>query len=340
MGIVILLFSGCGAFKMGEFKISGRVTEADGGKGIRGVRINYKINNYSPSYTSTPTYNDSGEWSIWADEGDKVTIWAEKDHYMFQPAPLQPFTVSGSRNDVNFQVIGWSDNFSNSSSGWDIKEYDDGSHQKYVPVDEVTKYEIKVVNYKDQSSFISTLSPLSVPSDYTVEATMYEDNEAEGGTCGLVFNVKNFASVGELYNIFRIRPDEGKAEFLEVEITSGGTVIRDLKTKTNADIDHSNTTITSSANILKVVQNYNYAYLYVNGVEVWPMPIKVQDSDFLRVGLFASADPKSIYNSTIYHVYFDDFKLSAMGFAPRMQMMSMGINSLDSNSLKGMETIE
>jgi hypothetical protein len=146
--------------------------------------------------------------------------------------------------------------------------------------------------------------------------------------------------VGELYNIFRIRPDEGKAEFLEVEITSGGTVIRDLKTKTNADIDHSNTTITSSANILKVVQNYNYAYLYVNGVEVWPMPIKVQDSDFLRVGLFASADPKSIYNSTIYHVYFDDFKLSAMGFAPRMQMMSMGINSLESNSLKGMETIE
>ena len=79
MGIVILFFSGCGVFKMGEFKISGRVTEADGGKGIRGVRINYKINNYS-WYTSTPSYNDSGEWSIWADEGDQVEIWAQKEN--------------------------------------------------------------------------------------------------------------------------------------------------------------------------------------------------------------------------------------------------------------------
>jgi len=80
------MLSGCRVFKVGEYKISGRVTEADGEKGIPGVKISYTINKYRQGSTTT---NTSGVWFIRADEGDQVTIWAQKDNFMFQPAPYK-----------------------------------------------------------------------------------------------------------------------------------------------------------------------------------------------------------------------------------------------------------
>lgn len=340
MGIGVFLFSGCRVFKVGEFRISGRVTDAEGKTGIRDVKINYKINNYAPRYTWTSSYNDSGEWSIRADEGDRVKIWAEKDNYMFSPAPYE-IIVKGDRNDVNFKVSGWAEDFSDPSSRWDTQYYYDGSHQDYVTVDGGAEYEIKVVNYTEYTGFISTVSPLSVPSDYTVEATMYPVSVENSGACGLIFNVRRLEN-GHFYYIFRIRPKEGKAEFLKVEITGEGTSIVYSETKTNAEINSKHATITEGVNILKVIQNYNFVYLYVNGVEIWEKPksIEVQNSDYLRVGLYASADPKPSGSpkSIEYIVRFDDFKLSAMGFTPPARLMNMSLASWASNSLKGTET--
>ncbi|NLC53339.1 MAG: hypothetical protein GX770_05175 [Firmicutes bacterium] len=336
MAVIILLFSGCRvSFEVGNCRIAGRVTALDGKEGISGVTIEYDINGRK-AYKLT---GYDGTWEFRANEGNRVKIWAHKDHYMFQPAPYE-FTVTKDMTDLNFKLIGWSEDFSDDWSGWDVKYYDDGSYQNYVAVEGGGEYEIMVDNYYGTNpQFIRTISPLLVPHNYTVEVTTYplkwadwDRPEWERGTCGLVFNVRSLVTPGEFYYFFRVRPDQGEVEYLKVLKQQSATVILEEYKKTNEQINSANTTISPGVNILKVIQNGNRVYLYVNGVEVWGnVPVEQQDGEFIRAGLFTSADPKSTYTAR-----FDDFKLSSMGYAPQPQIM--GLQSFEIKSHKGIET--
>lgn len=229
------------------------------------------------------------------------------------------------------------EDFSKRSSCWDEEDYGDGSYQKYVEVEGGGgEYEIVVDNeWGDASESISTASPLQVSHSYTVEVTTYpyywDTPGLESGTLGLVFNVRDLKYTDEFYYVFRVRSDEGEAEFFKVLKRPGENQIFDAKKKTNYDIDPYNTTIRPSVNILKVIQNGNRASLFVNGVEVWgDIPIEPQDCEFLRAGLYVSADK---YNK--FTARFDDFKLYSIGYAPQPQLM--GIQAHELKSHKGIE---
>ncbi len=229
---------------------------------------------------------------------------------MFQPAPLQ-FTVSGSRNDVNFQVIGWSDDFSDPNSGWDdgfIGAGDD-SYVKYKK-DETAEdlYEIFV---KDVASSIKVLAPLVMPSSYSLKVTGYTYSGA--GMYGLVFNVKSFQP-GEYYYVFRVRPQDGYYQLIKVDIFHE-------ETGTTEIINGYNSIFTDSGiNMLEVRVNWNKVELCVNNVVVHPNPVEItpQAGDFVQAGLYAYAGSGSSYTAR-----FDDFHLSALGFLPRAKMMDV-----------------
>lgn len=332
--VIIFLFSGCRvSFETGKYQISGQVTTIDGKEGIPGVTIEYEINGRK-GYKQA---SENGTWEIRANSGNRVKIWAHKDNYLFQPAPYD-FTVRKDLSGLNFKLIGWTEDFSDAWSGWDEEYYADGSSQEYILVEGGSEYEIVVDNegyYGDDPKSISTISPLLVPQNYTVEVTTYHyywDKPGwEKGISGLVFNVKNLNNPGEFYYIFRVRPDEGEVEYLKVRKQQSKTEIVEQYKKRNNQINYYNNTISSAVNILKVIQNGNRAYLYVNGVEVWGnIPVEQQNAEFIRAGLYASADPGYTYTAR-----FDDFKLSSMGYAPQPQIM--GNQSIEIKSQKGIE---
>ena len=131
--------------------------------------------------------------------------------------------------------------------------------------------------------------------------------------------------------IFSGPTDEGEVEYLKVRKQQSKTEIVEQYKKRNNQINYYNNTISSAVNILKVIQNGNRAYLYVNGVEVWGnIPVEQQNAEFIRAGLYASADPGYTYTAR-----FDDFKLSSMGYAPQPQIM--GNQSIEIKSQKGIE---
>lgn len=327
MVVIIFLFSGCRvSFETGKYQISGQVTTIDGKEGIPGVTIEHNING-KIGYVQT---DGGGYWGIWAPNGRRVKIVAYKGNDLF--GPVYDFTVSKDVSGVDFKLIGFKDDFSDPGSKWDVKhDYDDGSYHDYAG----DEYEIKVVNNDPKNpQSISTLSPsrVQVPHSYTVEVTTYPNGDfMESGTLGLVFNVRDIDTPDEFYYIFRVRPDEGEVEYLKVRKQQSKTEIVEQYKKRNNQINYYNNTISSAVNILKVIQNGNRAYLYVNGVEVWGnIPVEQQNAEFIRAGLYASADPGYTYTAR-----FDDFKLSSMGYAPQPQIM--GNQSIEIKSQKGIE---
>lgn len=304
MGIVFLLFSGCGAFKTGEFKISGRVTEADGREGIAGVKIYYEKNYYSARYVWT---DSSGYWSIWADENDRLLIWAEKAHHMFQPAPAK-FTVDGKRDNINFQVVGWSDNFSDPNSGW-VED----SYAKYIK--DGTGEDLYEILVTGVGSSVKVTAPMVMPTSYTLGVTGYTADVLPdvGGMYGIVFNVYSF-SPGDYYYVFRVRPGDAYYELVKVEILSNGY------TDSTTILEGPNSIFTDSGiNILEVRVNWNKVELCVNNEVVDSTTnFLPHDSSFVQAGLYAYAEAKSSHT-----VRFDDFNLSAIGFSPRWKVMGV-----------------
>ncbi len=309
--VVVFLLSGCEInIQPGGYKISGRVTKVNSDDQIApvpGVTIYYQINS---SYTRSVPAKTDGIWEIYANRGDSLTIWAEKDNYRFRQAP-EKFTVTDNRSDVNFEVSGWQDDFSNTGSGWDPEYYNSNAYLIEVP---------------SSSSSIKTIAPLAVPTSYNVEATMTPGMGS--GMYGLVFNIDQLNTVGDFYYIFRVNPELGycqlsKARIEEIiEPGKAQTYVDDIVTLYNDQIDNTSTTITNGTNILKVEQDWNQVKLFIYNVCVWSGYIDVQSNDVLKVGLYAMRNDTE-YS---YSAWFDDFDLTAVGFRelPKFRSLSLG----------------
>lgn len=311
--LLLVFMSGC-RIDWGEYVISGRVTSVDGREPIAGVKVRYQINT---SYTRTEYPKEDGTWSFWADRGDYVTIWAEKDNYMFHEAPYR-FTVNDNRRDVDFKVIGWYDNFSHSQSGWEEDTYPDGCWHDY----DSQGFGIYISSYS-QDDMLSVTSPVIVPSNYTVTATM--EPYSGQGKLGLIFNVKDFRE-GSFYHIFRVVPGTGDWELVQAEKGS-------YKTTTERKAYGTASVLTDNLNILGVTQNWNRAILSINNEVVWEGAIDTHDEEFLLAGLHAVKD-----QGFTYRAWFDDFNIKANGFRTLPKVRSL--DSEDKMSDKSVEITE
>lgn len=291
MVVIIFLFSGCRVrVGVGEYKISGRVTEADGETGIQGVKINYKINNYS--WRSTSTYNQAGNWYIRANKGDRVTIWAQKDFYSFQPAPCQ-ITVSGDRNDVNFIVSGWYDDFSNTDNRW---AQDDRCGYGY------NEYWIMA----EPNSSTRVMAPKPVPPSNIIEARI-SSNDEKGGY-GFVFNFSG-ENIGDYFHIFRVKPygDSDYGPYFElIKATIRGKTSEGLKLEYDV-ITKQEGNIHGYENRLKVKQNWREVWLFINDDRVWTGEIDAELVESLDFGLYAFAD-----DSDEYIAWFNDLQVDGI----------------------------
>lgn len=219
---------------------------------------------------------------------------------MFQPAPAK-FTVSGSRNDVNFQVTGWSDDFSDPNSGWvkdDYARYDEGEYKIYV---------------NSSNSSVKVTAPIVMPTSYTLGVTGYPFSGS--GMYGLVFNVYSF-SPDDYYYVFRVHPEgpDPYYELVRVNIISEGHT-----TQTTILKGFSSLFTVSGVNILEVRVNWNKVELCVNNeVVASTTNFLPHDSSFVQAGLYAYAKAGPSYTAC-----FDDFHLAAIGFSPRWKVMGV-----------------
>ncbi len=313
--VVVFLLSGCEInIQPGGYKISGQVTERKWDDQIVPVQeatIYYRINSGSTRFV--PAESD-GSWELYANRGDSLTIWAQKDNYTFQPAPAS-VTVTENNSDVDFEVCGWFDDFSVETSRWLNKYYPDGSYQIYNT--SIGEYEIKVVDNVDD--FISTIAPIAIPSSsYKVKARM-NPTGLGSGMIGLIFNVKSFEP-GNFYYIFRVRPETKDYELIRADIYENGTQT------TLIDGGNSSFFADNGLNILEVRQSWDQVELYVNTERIWSgNNIEGQIIDFstegLKAGLYVCADA-----GTNYTAQFDNFDLTAVGFRelPKFRSLSLG----------------
>jgi len=301
------------------------VTDAEGRKRISDVKINYKINN--SGWWSIRTY--SGEWSIWADEGDRVTIWAQKNNFSFQPSPYD-IEVTGDRSDLIFELSRWQDDFSDPGSGWDLKNENAGYYEG--------EYWLEVIPPGYTS--IKTLAPYAAPTSYSIEADM----EASGDGCyGFVFNITDHS---DYYHIFRVCPqgnkENGYVPFWELckAIIEGYTpqgVMLKLEREAWGQ-DASRIRIKKEHNRLKVEQNWREIRLYIgSGSEpVWVDEIDTEVTDAIKYGLYAS-----INSGNPYVAYFDDFIFTAIGFKKvKLQTSQFSTLSIPTQNLITSKDIE
>ncbi len=289
--VLFVLLSGC-RIDFGEYRISGSVTTANGTP-VYGAIIKYQ-KNYSSNTWVVNTLGDS--WSIRANKGDRLTIWAEKSNYRFQPTPYN-LVVDGDRRDVNFKVSGWYDDFSSTQSKWDVKNYGDGCWHNYDA--QGFRIYISAISSDD---ILSVTSPIDIPYNYTVTATM--EPVSGSGMLGLVFNVKDF-NVGSFYYIFRIKPgtEKGYWELVKATKTSYGTTNTVRLVYGESDI------ITPDLNIVSVTQDWNRAILSINNEVIEEVYIDTHAEPYLMTGLHATKDL-----GWDYYAWFDDFNITANGF--------------------------
>lgn len=316
------MLSGCRVMEINQYKISGRVTEADGA-GIPAVRINYTINRSRHGSTVT---DKNGDWWIWVDEGNWVKISAQKEDYMFAPAPYPEFRVTGNKQDVNFKVISWYDDFTDTNNGWFVGKfvYDDDD-DSYASITAKDEYELHVDNRSNRfASSVKSAVPLAIPHSYEIGVTGYPCAE-DTGMYGLVFNVKSYNGFapGNFYYVFRVRPEEEYYELIRVNITGDNyTNTTKITGGKSRQIDIAGT------NRLAVRQNVNMVDLCVNGEVLRRVSIEEQKTSSIKAGLYAYADPYSTYT-----VCFDNFYVIAMGITPENQTMNaMSMSSLSTYS--------
>ncbi|NLM36563.1 MAG: hypothetical protein GX202_00360 [Firmicutes bacterium] len=295
LAVVIVFFSGCRVnITMGEYKISGRVTAADGETGIPGVRINYQINNYSWRWTTTSLYGQPGTWQIRADKGDRVKIWAQKENYLFQPAYRQINSVTGDYNNVDFTVSGWYDDFSNPSSGW---AQDDSCGYN------LGEYRLRAT----PPYYTRVMAPHPVPLSYTIEARIssYDDN----GGYGFVFNYSG-EKVGDYFHIFRVKPGGDLAsgyqpyfQLLKAKIV--GISDQGFVLDHEVIVNEINFGIEEYSNKLKVKQNWREVWLFINDDRVWTGFIEAEPVTSLDFGFYACADGLDDYEVWFDHLEVD-----------------------------------
>ena len=288
LGLLVLLFSGCkSVISQG---VTGRVTSADPGQGISGVKIIY-----SGSRSGTTTTHYRGEWFIPANDGEWLVIKAEKPHFMFHPLEMR--VVVGRDNHQDFKVVAFRDDFEDPSSGW-LVDYD----YKYTTDKEDNIYLMKTTNY------LAVTAPVKSSTCYTAQATMYKDPflGSGNGKYGLIFNMTTF---DDIHYAFCVN-SEGMYEIVEF--------VNRIPT-----VKHSGThPYISTVNILGVDQNGTNVVLYLNGG--WVGELTVYDHgnvDSLHVGLYAEA------NSGTYYANYDDFKLTSLGLRLLPQFRQLDINT-------------
>lgn len=335
LGIAVLFFSGCRTFKVGKYKISGRVTDVEGRKGIPGVRINYEINYSGWRYTWTPNskIGNRGDWSIRANEGDRVLIRAEKDNFTFQPS-FYDIEVGGDRSDLNFELSRWEDDFADSESGWDPNDENTGYYNG--------EYWLEVVPPGYTS--IKTLAPYAAPTSYSIEAKISSFASVDGyGGYGLVFNITDYSNY---YYVFRVHPQGDQSsgyvpywELCKVNIT--GTIhqgsLLNLERIAWGTDPHRNR-IDPNVNYLKVQQDWRNVKLYIGSDSrpVWEDVIDAETTDTYKYGLYAWTNSGSPYVA-----WFDNFIFTAIGFKKvRLQTSQFSTLSTPTQNLITSKDIE
>lgn len=107
----LFIFSGCGEiFDPSSYSISGKVTGAGGG-GVAGVTILF-----SGDFNGKTTTATDGSWQAYRLKGT-VTVTPSKTGCTFDQLSR---TVTQRVNDVNFIVTGFTDDFTDPGSGWEV----------------------------------------------------------------------------------------------------------------------------------------------------------------------------------------------------------------------------
>ena len=319
LGLLVLLFSGCRVYS-GDYKISGRVTSADPNEGITGVTINCETNYMKKKVY---TYGRDGRWEIGANHGERVTIWAQKDSYIFQPASPYKFTVTENKNDVNFQAIGWYDDFSNRVSGWSSDAF-----SNY----EAGKYWIRVTS--DYTS-VKTIAPLSVPLSYSIKAEMSQG--LGSGGYGFVFNLLDLEKlrVDDFYHILRVTPEATYKNYEIIKAKVEGIYPEGAVLSIEEITSGFSPLIESNINTLEIKQVWKEVFIYINNnlEPLWSGEIEVQqNADFLKVGLYAC-----INSGDSYTAWFDNFTLTAIGFRTRTVLEVRSLDFQESMTHKDIE---
>ncbi|MGE5557706.1 MAG: hypothetical protein ACM3WV_03750 [Bacillota bacterium] len=275
-----LLLTGCGGTKPG-YTASGYVLSPSGNTGVPGVTLDF-----GGDFGIAKT-NEYGIWGKTSLTGG-VTITPTEPGWLFDPLN---YSVSANENGITFKVYQYFDDFSDSTSCWDVGE------SPAVQIGyENNQYKMSILA---NESACHTRSPFPHTDSYQVQVSAVTA-AGSGAEYGVVFN--HNGSWNSYHWILRIKPDTQEYA-VSKRINIGGTVTLDnvIAWTTSANIN------ASGANILKVTQNGSQFSIYLNDPDnaVASGTLDTTHAVDVYAGLLARA-----YSSSPVHVYFDDYQVT------------------------------
>jgi hypothetical protein len=279
------------------YSVSGYVCTRNGVNGelptgISGVTVSFS--NGAGSVTTSA----NGSWSQTGLLGT-VTITPSKLGFTFDPSSQN---VTGAATDIFFRMIGFTDNFSNSSTNWSTLNGTDTSYAYQNGA-----YQITIKTTDGMSAWAYAPFPIGAGDDYTVQVTCQVSSGTQGAY-GLVFDCDD---EGNNFYYFGIDPFTG-GYFLakrEADLWLTSPIIGlTYSPAINAD--------SGAVNTLKVVKVGDAAGLFINGISVDSF---TSDLVVRRVALITDSDD-------FFTTSYDNFDFSINGGA--------GVSSLSLKSLQ------
>ncbi|HEX3048653.1 MAG TPA: hypothetical protein VHY08_28145 [Bacillota bacterium] len=283
------------------YSVSGNVTDPSGGWGVVGATVSF-----SGGYGSVITDNGYGNWSKTGLSG-AVTIIPSKLGFTFDPSFLQ---VSTATSDISFRMTGFTDNFTNSASGWSTSS---GTSEVDVGY-QSGEYEIKTNAIK---LVPQVYAPFSFSGDYTVQVACRKVSGTVG-SYGIIFDYSDGES-GENYYYFGVDPfarmyfvwkmAAGLWADIDPVAPAYTTVIKATDTDTNT---------------VKVVKTGAQVELWVNGTYLTTI---ISDLSVIQVGMATESD--GLITSR-----FDNFQFTGTGLGGSSLRLKTLPKTMD---LKGFE---
>ena len=284
MFVVFLFISGCGEnFDPSSYSISGKVTGTGGG-GVEGVNILF-----SGDFNGKTTTAADGSWQASRLKGT-VTVTPSMPGCTFDQSSRP---VTGAATDVNFIVMGFTDDFFDAGSGWEI-----GNESDYSFAYDSGEYRMLV---NKSLTLFSSPSPIPVSAKYSIQADMRLTGSYTA-KLGLFF----YGGDDFIYG-FRIDPGGQKYQIFKLTSNNYFTYYPDgTEWIDGRDILKPNITDT---NKLRVEQDNSQVKLYINGNSVPGITVVAHNlsSSFYEVGLLVG----SYENQTPVTGHFDNFQLSS-----------------------------